>query len=138
MDVIVCSNEQNPTSFTVELDETLDLSKLYQVAIKSISIATPSNDDLPAGRKLGLIYSNLVPPTNVNHEKRRFMGIFPFGVNEGYNHHEFINPTYRTVSLSAMIEMEFDIRNVKNEHLEFSNEVKLNFPTVIALHFREI
>lgn len=136
MDVIVCSNDQNPANFIVELQETLNLSKMYQVAIKSISIATPENTG--KGKQLGFIYSNMVPHTNVNLKHQRYMALFPFGSNDGYNHHEFVNPTYRTISKDATIEMEFNILNLQNEHLQFSSDIKTNFPTVIALHFREI
>ena len=136
MDVIVCSNDQNPANFIVELEETLDLSKLYQVAIKSISIATPSN--VGNGKQLGFIYSNMVPHTNVNLKQRRYMALFPFDSNKGYNHQEFINPTYRTICKEATLEMEFEILNLQNERLQFSSGSITNFPTVIALHFREI
>ena len=134
--MIVCSNDQNPASFTVELEEMLDLTKRYQVAVKSISIAKPSNK--LGGKQLGFIFSNVVPPTSVNLGKRRFMAMFPFGSKDGYNHYEFMNPTYRAVSQTAFIDMQFDIRNIKNEQFIFSEESKTNFPTVLALHFREI
>ena len=136
MDVIVCSNDQNPSNFIVKLEETLDFSKMYQVAIKSISIATPSN--VGNGKQLGFIYSTMVPHTNVNLNQRRYMTLFPLDSNNGYNHHEFINPTYRTICKDTTIEMEFDILNLKNEHFQFSTNSIKNFPTVIALHFREI
>ena len=89
--------------------------------------------------QLGYIYSNIVPEIKTSSNNRtRFLALFPFNQQAGYNHYEFVNPSYFKVNFTRLSEMYFSICDNMGQLFEFSESDQIEYPTVIVLHFRKI
>ena len=98
-------------------------------------------DDFPTHDDLGFIYSTIAPEAPIcvtDEENDRFLALFPFRQSSGYNHYEFLNPLYHIISFSSVHEIRFQLMNNMKQPLNFRNNVRSDFPTVIVLHFREV
>ena len=88
------------------------------------------------------LYSTVVTNSIIDQQSSRILCVFPLGGSAGYNFHEFINPTYRALSLHFITSMEFVIGNVEGTVLDLDESYltrqgfKKSLPTIINLHIR--
>ena len=100
-------------------------------------------EDFPRHPKLGHIYSSIVPQAHTDYRLRnehdsRFFAMFPFDQKSGYNHYEFVNPSYFKVRFVHFSEIQFVICDNMGKLFEFSEDDARDYPTSMVLHFRKV
>ena len=92
------------------------------------------------GKKIGFLYSNIVPNSVIDYKKSRLLAILPIESKAGYNHYEVTNRTYYRLSVHSFTDISFVFSNVHGEILEMAHTMDgvVMFPTIIQLHIKPI
>eukprot|EP00116_Pleurobrachia_bachei_P008068 sb/3468330/ len=100
-------------------------------------------EDFPRHAKLGYIYSSIASSDMTRMDYRRkekqhsgFLAMFLLEEKLGYNHYEFVNPSYFCVMSKSFSEIKFEICDNTGKLFEFSEDDARDFPTSMLLHLR--
>ena len=91
------------------------------------------NYDLRSDDKLGFIYSSIVSNSLIDSHQSRILDTIPLRSDDGYTFYEAINPVFHRMAVASFIDIEFYIRSVNGDLVEFSE----NLPTVLTLTIRK-
>ena len=81
----------------------------------------------------GFLYSNIVENNIIDNQNSRLIGIIPISNKSGYNHHNFINPIYHTISVCEISNVTFVLTDINGDVFETDPNA---LPSIIQLHIR--
>ena len=88
------------------------------------------------------IYSSCVGNSIFDDTQSRLLSIAPLSSKAGYNHYEFINPSYVPLAIQSLRDINFVAMDVDGKKImfDYQDETKTvaRFPLILKLHVRKI
>ena len=124
-------------NFTASDDKPGNILDLLEFRIKNFSARSLviQNYDLTAQDQICFIYSSIVSNSLINYNVSRLLDTVPIksSRNGGYYMLEVQNPVFHDVSSSSFIDINFDIRNVFGDLVQFVS----GLPVILTLGLRK-
>ena len=86
----------------------------------------------------GFLYSSIVANSIIDHKQARLLATVPMKSEDGYNYHEFQNPTYNPLSVHSFSEASFVFTDENGNELpmQYVKDGFVQYPTILVLHLR--